>query len=314
MRRLDAAAPSLAPLFALLVASACGVGCSDVSIAGSARCDGELQSTEETLDAPFDRDGDGYFDGANEDCVETYGATVLDCDDADPDAHPGGTEAECNGVDDDCDAATPDVEDLDGDLVASCDDCNDTDPAVSPNAIEVACNGKDDDCREDTPDAVDADADGTDSCGDCDDAQSLAAPGLDETCDDAIDNDCDGAVDEGCFAGYSDVWTLDQTVSYSCAWGNVNISFASLLIEEAAPTISFTSIGGGSQPGTMTGTLTGTDFATSRFLPGTCNETYTFEGWFDGENSFGATFEAEFTGSLCLDCTSRSWTVVGTRS
>ena len=52
--------------------------------------------------APFDLDEDGFFDGANPDCVDAWDAAQLDCNDANPDVHPGATEV-CNGVDDDCD-------------------------------------------------------------------------------------------------------------------------------------------------------------------------------------------------------------------
>jgi len=35
------------------------------------------------VDAPFDADGDGYFDATNPDCADTYAADQLDCDDGD---------------------------------------------------------------------------------------------------------------------------------------------------------------------------------------------------------------------------------------
>jgi hypothetical protein len=124
-----------------------------------------------------DDDGDGWSSDAG------------DCDDRDPDRHPGATER-CNGVDDDCNGTVDDADgevvgyaDVDGDgfgdpdaSITGCDggaavddanDCGPDDPAVFPGADEV-CNGVDDDCDgavdEDAIDAltgyVDADGDG----------------------------------------------------------------------------------------------------------------------------------------------------------
>lgn len=98
------------------------------------------------MDAPFDIDGDGYFDANNHGCADTYAADALDCDEGHAEVHPGAAEVACNGLDDDCDAATPDAEDVDGDGFDSCEDCDDDDAAVSPDAAEIECNDLDDDC------------------------------------------------------------------------------------------------------------------------------------------------------------------------
>ncbi|MBL3618932.1 MAG: PKD domain-containing protein, partial [gamma proteobacterium endosymbiont of Lamellibrachia anaximandri] len=55
-----------------------------------------------TLDY-VDNDADGYFTQQNADYPQS-----ADCDDDNPRVHPGATEIILNGIDDDCDAATPD--------------------------------------------------------------------------------------------------------------------------------------------------------------------------------------------------------------
>ncbi len=74
--------------------------------------------------APGDRDGDGVPD--DEDCAP-----------GNPDAYPGNTEQPYDGVNNDCDPATPD-DDLDGDGVAGAVDCDDGDPVVG-TAAAAAC-------------------------------------------------------------------------------------------------------------------------------------------------------------------------------
>lgn len=113
--------------------------------------------------------------GAPDDDVDLYGdasqpaawcqlpagwrANALDCDDTDPDVHPGALEL-CNGVDDDCAAGTLDGA-ADPEVGASCDGDFDTDLCLEGATVCSAgalvcddatgsttdlCNGVDDDC------------------------------------------------------------------------------------------------------------------------------------------------------------------------
>ena len=97
-------------------------------------CDGVL------LEDEGDQDGDGILA-----CDD--GSGVVDCDDEDPDAYPGGTEIPYDGVDQDCDGA--DLDDVDGDGVAGGpdgEDCDDEDAARSPDLPEDCEDGVDNDC------------------------------------------------------------------------------------------------------------------------------------------------------------------------
>jgi MYXO-CTERM domain-containing protein len=106
-------------------------------------------------------------------------------------------------VDDDCDPATVDDADVDGDAVSFCaGDCDDSDPAVFPGAAEATCDQVDNDCDAATEDNPDDDGDGVLLCGpdglpgtgdeDCDDADPATYPGVSEVNCDGTDNDCDG--------------------------------------------------------------------------------------------------------------------------
>jgi hypothetical protein len=111
------------------------------------RCDGRLQEEEGTVDAPFDADGDGFFDIDNADCASTWPADQLDCDDSDPAINPAAIELPCNGVDDDCRVESQDNRDADGDGVGVCDnDCNDNDDDIYPGAEETCFDDIDNDC------------------------------------------------------------------------------------------------------------------------------------------------------------------------
>ena len=92
----------------------------DVFPGQAERCNGRDDNCDDAVDGPDsvdlvtyyqDADGDGFGtdpaelcpDAAGPDWIDTHAG--LDCDDSDPQIHPGATER-CNAVDDDCDPAT----------------------------------------------------------------------------------------------------------------------------------------------------------------------------------------------------------------
>ena len=153
-------------------------------------------------DPQVDEDGDGY-------------GPSTDCDDTDPEVHPGAEEV-CNDKDDDCDEEVDEglsqswYVDADGDgygseeTVEACEqpedsaeqsgDCDDSDEDVNPGAAEDCEDQRDLDCDGDST-YVDADGDGSPECVDCDDTDADRRPGRTEVCD-GIDNDCNGDVDD----------------------------------------------------------------------------------------------------------------------
>ena len=183
------------------------LGCGqDIGVSQVARCDGVLQQAENTVDSPFDRDGDGYLDGANDDCAANYPDGDLDCDDNDPDLYPGADEIPCNDVDDDCDELTSDHVDADADgFFADPDgqcaelypndafDCDDAEALVNPGTDEALCDDLDNDCNAGTPDGLDQDADTYTECTDCADLTPSVNPGTAEISCNNLDDDCNAA-------------------------------------------------------------------------------------------------------------------------
>ena len=145
-----------------------------------------------------DQDNDGTV--PNNEC--NYGV-MGDCDDTNAAVSPLLSEILNNGIDDDCNPETPDVElikDADGDGYNELEECDDHDFHVHPGATEILYNGIDDDCNPNTPDVIDADNDGFTSDVDCDDSNPTIYPGAPEICGDNIDQNCDG-YDKDCSGG-----------------------------------------------------------------------------------------------------------------
>ena len=120
---------------------------------------------DDTAPALVDEDRDGY-------------PVDQDCDDGDPDVHPGADEY-CNDLDDDCDGdVDEDAVDRDTWYIDA-----DADGWGEPESETLACE---------QPSDMVAEGD------DCDDGDPEIHPDADETCWDGIDNDCDGEIDEHC--------------------------------------------------------------------------------------------------------------------
>ncbi len=121
-----------------------------------------------------------------------------DCDDENPDIHPGRAE-DCNAIDDNCNGLVDEgYPDSDVDGIADCQDTeecdgldNDGDGDVDegyPDSDfdgladcvgEERCDGQDNDGDGEVDEGFDQDGDGVTSCeGDCDDTNALAAPGV----------------------------------------------------------------------------------------------------------------------------------------
>jgi hypothetical protein len=147
-------------------------------------CDGKGDAPKGTWYT--DADGDGYGDSASPfpACTQPQGKVTegTDCDDNDPDVHPGVPEV-CDGDDDNCDGRT------DLGYVATWYTDDDGDGYGAETEAVKTC---------------DPDPSWVTTLGDCDPANDNAHPGAHEVCN-AYDDDCDGQL---LFCGYSGEYLL----------------------------------------------------------------------------------------------------------
>jgi hypothetical protein len=73
-------------------------------------------------------------------------STQSDCNDANPNIHPGAPEIFVNGIDEDCDGKDNQNLDKDADGFPLPIDCDDANPAIHPGALEVRGNDVDENC------------------------------------------------------------------------------------------------------------------------------------------------------------------------
>lgn len=124
-------------------------GIDDLRIHTRALTADEIATLAEPDSPPcIDYDGDGYGWPLSAGCSPDV---EPDCDDDDPQIHPGTFDACGDGIDQDCDGSDavcpcPDA-DADGFVAEACggDDCHDADASVHPAAPEL-CDGIDNDC------------------------------------------------------------------------------------------------------------------------------------------------------------------------
>jgi predicted outer membrane repeat protein len=171
-------------------------------------CDGDPADGIAADFVAYFRDGDGDGYGDDDTLVEYCDAPPSeavplpgDCDDSDPDIHPGIPDETADGTDQNCDGIDG-FGDLDDDGYTAEVDCDDSDPSVYPGAPDPIGDGINADCDPLDVDGVDADGDGVaaydidlDFGFDCDDTnpQIYGGPSAPPERCDTVDWNCDGS-------------------------------------------------------------------------------------------------------------------------
>jgi len=204
--------------------------------------DGVVSEEDNNCISWIDENGEPVHLGllGDEDC-DGYTVDGGDCNDLNPDQHPGQREDCNNGIDDDCNgfADEADLDDRDGDGYFACGevgarDCNNDDAEINPGAQE-RCDGVDNNCNGSCDDGFDEDGDGVTFCGsvigdggrcidmgdpDCNPGDADVFPGNDEVCD-GKDNDCSGSCDDDSnFDQDEDGYTICGSVVGECGVEN----------------------------------------------------------------------------------------------
>jgi hypothetical protein len=130
------------------------VGGVDYSQLNQFKWNGAIESNTEYFTLLADADGDGYY------YPEAFGThPEPDCNDNDPNEHPGQTwykdldnDGYSDGTTNTESCTRPPGYKVASELIALSGDCDDNNPNVNRGMVEIPCNGIDDDCNPATPD------------------------------------------------------------------------------------------------------------------------------------------------------------------